>query len=138
MYKKFGVFFLNSYTKMKKNKQNILSSALLLSMIPLVIIMTLIIFKKNEINEMNIVIPTLLSDFKKMKNIYKFYQIFIIGINNLVFIGNEELENFLKNYNFKIPIKFINEKNLIDIDKIKKIIENKNKDAIKRSGWYIQ
>ena len=91
MYKKFGVFFLNSYTKMKKNKQNILSSALLLSMIPLVIIMTLIIFKKNEINEMNIVIPTLLSDFKKMKNIYKFYQIFIIGINNLVFIGNEEL-----------------------------------------------
>ena len=131
-------FFEILIQKMKKNKQNILSSALLLSMIPLVIIMTLIIFKKNEINEMNIVIPTLLSDFKKMKNIYKFYQIFIIGINNLVFIGNEELENFLKNYNFKIPIKFINEKNLIDIDKIKKIIENKNKDAIKRSGWYIQ
>lgn len=89
---------------------------------------------------MSLIIPTVPSDFNRMINNYKFYKKFIIGINDLVFIGNEELEKLLKvnKYFFEIPITFINEKTIIDVDKIKKLIENKNKNATQRSGWYIQ
>lgn len=94
----------------------------------------------NNNNKINLIIPTIPYDFNRMINNFKFYKKFIIGINYLVFIGNEELEKLLADnkYIYKMPIKFINEKTLIDVDKIKKLIEDKNKNATQRSGWYIQ
>ena len=75
-----------------------------------------------------------------MKNLYIFYRKYIKGINNIVLIGNEEIGQLIKaNKNiFEIKIQFINEKSLIDVDKIKNIIYSRSKGAIKRSGWYVQ
>ena len=90
--------------------------------------------------KMSLIIPTIPLDFNRMINNYKFYKKYIIGISDLVFIGNEELEKLLKvnKYIVEMPVTFINEKTLIDVDKIKKLIENRNKNATQRSGWYIQ
>lgn len=88
---------------------------------------------------MNLIIPISSIDFEKVKVNYKFYKKYIFGINNLVFIGNEEVEKLINEY-YSIfeKAKFINEKSLIDVDRIKKLIEKRNQKAIKRSGWYIQ
>lgn len=97
------------------------------------------IFDESMNNKMNLVIPIASIDFEKVKVNYKFYKKYIMGINNLVFIGNEEVEKLInKSGSIFAKIKFINEKSLIDVDKIKKLIEKKNQKAIKRSGWYIQ
>ena len=89
---------------------------------------------------MKLVIPINSRDFEKIKNICKFYKKYIKGINCLVLIGNEKIKHLIKEnkYIFNMKFKFINEKSLLDIDKIKKLIVNKNKKAIGRSGWYIQ
>ena len=89
--------------------------------------------------KMNLIIPISSIDFEKVKVNYKFYKKYIFGINNLVFIGNEEVEKLINEYHSIFEkTKFINEKSLIDVDRIKKLIEKRNQKAIKRSGWYIQ
>ena len=59
---------------------------------------------------------------------------------NIIFIGNEEINKLIKEkkYSLSFPIIFINEKLLLDTDKIKQLIKIKNKYAVRRSGWYIQ
>ena len=86
------------------------------------------------------VIPTIPKDFNKISYNFKFYKKYINGINNFVFIGDEKVEKLIRDQKsfFEIPLTFINEKNLIDVDKIKNLIKNRNIFAIKRSGWYIQ
>ena len=37
-----------------------------------------------------------------------------------------------------MKLKFISEKSLIDVDKIKTLIEKRNRKAVRRRGWYIQ
>ena len=65
---------------------------------------------------------------------------FIIGLKNIVFIGYEKIESLIKEKKTKYeePIIFINEKKLIDIDKIKNLINNRKRKAYERAGWYIQ
>ena len=86
------------------------------------------------------VIPIISKDFYKISYNFKFYINFIDDIKNAVFIGNEEIENLTKEMNSSLnfPIKYINEKILLDVNKIKKLIKKRNETAVKRSGWYIQ
>lgn len=94
--------------------------------------------KKNE--NVNLVIPIISKDFYKIAKNFKYYINFINGIKNVVLIGNEEIESLIKenNYSLNFPINFINEKMLLDVDKIKQLIKIRNITAYKRSGWYIQ
>ena len=79
-------------------------------------------------------------DFYKVFNNLRLYFNYIDGIKNIILIGNEEINHLIKEkkYSLNFPIIFINEKLLIDIDKIKQLIKIKNKNAVRRSGWYIQ
>ena len=93
-----------------------------------------------KVNQMSLVIPIKYRDFEKIKRNFKYHKMFIKGIKNLVFIGNEKVGKLIKKnqFIFQIPLKFINEKVLIDVGKVKKIIKKRNKFAAMRSGWYIQ
>jgi len=97
-------------------------------------------FLYNEIDKMSLIIPIIAKDFYKISYNFEFYINFIEGIKNVIFIGNEEIANLIKEMksSLKFPIKFINENNLLDIDKIKQLIKNRNETAVIRSGWYIQ
>jgi hypothetical protein len=97
-------------------------------------------FLKNEFDKMSLVIPIISKDFYKISNNFKFYINFIDDINNVVFIGNEETENLIKEMktSLEFPINFINEKVILDVDKIKELIKKRNETAVIRSGWYIQ
>jgi hypothetical protein len=97
-------------------------------------------FFQKKIYKISLVVPIISRDFHKIYNNLKFYINFIDGIKNIIFIGNEEINNLIKKKNSSInfPIIFINEQFLIDVEKIKQLINEKNKHAIKRSGWYIQ
>ena len=97
-------------------------------------------FLKNEIDKISLVIPIIAKDFYKINYNFKFYINFIDDIKNVVFIGNEETENLVKEMNSSLnfSINFINEKLLIDVDKIKQLIKKRNETAVIRSGWYIQ
>lgn len=92
-------------------------------------------------NKISLVIPIAPRDFEKIIFNLKFYKKYIIGISNFIFIGNKKVEKLIKKNRtsfFKMRYKFINEKFLIDVDKIKELIKKRHKAAIKRSGWYIQ
>ena len=97
-------------------------------------------FFKNEIDKISLVIPIISKDFYKISYNFKFYINFIDDIKNVVFIGNEEIENLVKEMisSLNFPINFINEKLLLDVDKIKQLIKKRNETAVIRSGWYIQ
>jgi len=97
-------------------------------------------FLYNKIDKISLIIPIIAKDFYKINYNFKFYINFIEGIKNVVFIGNEEIESLIKEIksSLKFPINFINEKILLDVDKIKKLIKNRNETAVIRSGWYIQ
>ena len=97
-------------------------------------------FLYNEIDKMSLIIPIIAKDFYKISYNFKFYINFIEGIKNVIFIGNEEIENLIKEIksSFDFPINFINEKMLLDVDKIKQLIKKRNETAVIRSGWYIQ
>lgn len=57
----------------------------------------------------------------------------------MVLIGDEKIANLIgHNKSFEVPIIYFNENKLIDVDKIKNLIGNRNKYASKRAGWYIQ
>ena len=101
---------------------------------------SLLYFKKKKIYKVSLVVPIIYNDFYKILYNLEYYSNFIDGIKNVIFIGNEEIEKLIQKNKFSLylPINFINEKNLLDIDKIKKLITKRNKFAIKRSGWYIQ
>ena len=90
--------------------------------------------------KLSLVIPIKSRDFEKISRNFKFFKKFIEGITNLVFIGDKKVGKLIKNKQnyFKIPLKFINENALININKVKKLIKKRNKYAIRRSGWYIQ
>ena len=94
--------------------------------------------KKNY--KISLVVPIIPRDFHKIYNNIRFYINFIDGIKNIVLIGNEEINNLIKEKksSLNFPIIFINEKLIIDVDKIKQLIKIKNKYAVGRSGWYIQ
>ena len=96
-------------------------------------------FLKNEFDKMSLVIPIISKDFYKISYNFKFYINFIDDIKNVVLIGNEEIENLIKQMNFTLnfPINFINEKILLDVDKINQLIKKRNETAVIRSGWYI-
>ena len=98
--------------------------------------------QKNEssIVKINLIIPTVPQDFEKIRYNFNFYKKFIDGINKLVFIGDDKVEKLIKNNqsSFKIPLNFINEKFLINIDNIINLINFRNNYAVSRSGWYIQ
>jgi hypothetical protein len=87
-----------------------------------------------------LVVPIISRDFHKIYNNLKFYINFIDGIKNIILIGNEEINKLIKEKksSLSFPIIFINEKLLIDVNKIKQLIKIKNKYAVRRSGWYIQ
>ena len=97
-------------------------------------------FLKTEFDKMSLVIPIISKDFYKISYNFKFYINFIDDIKNIVFIGNEEIENLIKEIKspFDFPINFINEKMLLDVDNIKQLIKKRNETAVIRSGWYIQ
>ena len=97
-------------------------------------------FLKNEIDKISLVIPIISKDFYKISYNFKFYINFIDDIKNVVFIGNEETENLIKEMksSLNFSINFINEKILLDVDKIKQLIKKRNETAVIRSGWYIQ
>lgn len=97
-------------------------------------------FLYKEIDKMSLIIPIIAKDFFKISLNFKFYINYIEGIKNVVFIGNEEIENLIKEMksSLNFPINFINEKNLLDVDKIKQLIKYRNESAVIRSGWYIQ
>ena len=115
-------------------------------LITFLLILLFIIFdslsRKNKSKEIRIslIIPIISRDFYKIKYNFIFYKKYIHYINNLVFIGDKKVGKLIKDIksNFEIPIDFINEKILINIDKIKNLIKIRNKNAVKRSGWYIQ
>lgn len=90
--------------------------------------------------KMSLVIPINYRDFEKIKFNFKFYKKYIDGINSLVFIGDEKVGKLIEDKLsfFKMPLKFINEKVLLDVNKIKKLIKKRKGLAIRRSGWYIQ
>jgi len=97
-------------------------------------------FKIKKIYKISLVVPIIPKDFYKIFYNLKFYINFIYGLKNVVFIGNEEIENLINENKFSLyfPINFINEKVLLNVDKIKNLIKKRNKYADKRSGWYIQ
>ena len=123
----FIIFFF--FIMFKKNK--------------IIFIPNLKIFKKlsqNKSFHVSLVVPITVGDFFKIKDNFKYHKKFIDNIYNLIFIGNENIRNLIKLNKsfFEIPIKFISEKNLIDVNKVKNLIKNLNQRAVYRSGWYIQ
>ena len=90
--------------------------------------------------KMSLVIPTIYIDLLKIIHNFNFYIKYIEGIKNLIFIGDKKVGKLIRHIQsgFEIPLKFINEKTLIDIEKVKQLIKNRNKFAAKRSGWYMQ
>ena len=95
---------------------------------------------EKRIHKISLVVPILSRDFHKIYNNLRFYINFIDGIKNIIFIGNEAINKLIKEKksSLNFPIIFINEKLLIDVNKIKQLIKIKNKYAVGRSGWYIQ
>ena len=95
---------------------------------------------KNKI-KISLVIPTKFRDLHKIIKNIKFYFKFIDCIKNLVIIGDENVEKYFDNYKsifYNIPYNFIYEGKLINVVKIKDAIKRRKKDAVKRTGWYIQ
>jgi len=95
---------------------------------------------KNKI-KISLVIPTKFRDLHKIIKNIKFYFKFIDCIKNLVIIGDEKIKKKIdndRNLFYNIPYNFIYEGKLINIFKIKKIIKRRKKNAVKRTGWYIQ
>ena len=94
--------------------------------------------KRNH--KISLVVPIISRDFHKIYNNLRFYINFIDGINNIIFIGNEEINKLIKEKksSLSFPIIFINEKILIDANKVKQLIKINNQYAVRRSGWYIQ
>lgn len=97
-------------------------------------------FLGKRIHKISLVVPTISKDFYKIYKNLRFYINFIEGINNIIFIGNEEISKLIKEEksSLSFPIIFINEKSLIDTNKIRQLIKIKKKYAVRRSGWYIQ
>ena len=94
--------------------------------------------KKNKIKA-NLVIPTIYKDFHKVYRNFKYLKEYIDCIDKLILIGDKEIEKKIGNESyFNISFQFINEINIINITKVINLIKQKNKNAIKRSGWYIQ
>lgn len=146
--------------RMKKNKQKylkliynnyiiILKIGIITIIIIYIIIFHIIVnaklenlneFLYNGVDKMSLIIPIIAKDFYKISYNFKFYINFIEGIKNVIFIGNEEIEIIIKEMKLSLnfPINFINEKILLDVDKIKQLIKNRNETAVQRTGWYIQ
>ena len=97
-------------------------------------------FLGKRINKISLVIPTISRDFHKIYNNLRFYINYIDGIKNIILIGNEQINKLIreKKPSLSFPIIFINEKLLIDVNKVQQLIKKKNKYAVRRSGWYIQ
>ena len=109
-------------------------------LIIIILLFSIDMFCESMKKKINLVIPIASKDFAKIKINYKFYKKYVRGIKNIIFIGNEEVEKLIKKNNliFEMKLKFINEKSLIDVDKIKHLIEKRNRTIVGKSGWYIQ
>ena len=129
----------NDYHK-RLNLAKILIFFLIFIIIAFIIFTVFRIYYNVSNNKFNIVIPIRETDFNKIAKNTKFFMKFIIGLKNIVFIGDEKIESLIKEKKTKYeePIIFINEKKLIDIDKIKNLINNRKRKAYERAGWYIQ
>ena len=91
-------------------------------------------------NKIKLIIPIISRDFEKIIISYNYIIKYLDCIKNIVLIGDKKIEKLIEIYqsHFKIPINFVNENSLIDINLIKQAIKSKNKNAIQRSGWYMQ
>ena len=71
------------------------------------------------------VVPIISRDFNKIYNNLRFYIKFIDKIKNIIFIGNEEINKLIKEKksSLSFPLIFINEKKLINVNKIKQLIK---------------
>lgn len=94
---------------------------------------------KNQNNQMNLVIPTIAKDYYKFSRNSKYFIKYLYCIRNIVLIGDSDTETIIKNNNSsRIPFQFIHQDKLINSSIVRKLISNRSKDAIDRSGWYIQ
>jgi len=132
--KNINIFF------MKYKKLKLFLFLFLISLLNFIIINIKIKNNKNK-NKVSLVIPTKFRDlYKIIKNI-KYYFKFIDCIKNLVIIGDENVEKNIGNYRssfYNIPYNFIYEGKLINVAKIKNAIKRRKKNAVERTGWYIQ
>lgn len=87
-------------------------------------------------NKYQLVIPTIMEDVNKILEVKKILCQYL-PIYEIVIIGDDEVEEYIKKYK---DIKFVNEKDIIDIALIKEIITLKEKKFQNRirAGWYIQ
>jgi len=88
------------------------------------------------VNKFPVVIPTIPSDVPKVLNNLQFMSRYL-EINNIVVIGNKDVERMLPN---TLKNSYINESEFIDIDSIKTLLIRRTGDEItgKRAGWYAQ
>ena len=80
-------------------------------------------FLGKRINKISLVIPTISRDFHKIYNNLRFYINYIDGIKNIILIGNEQINKLIreKKPSLSFPIIFINEKLLIDVNKVQQL-----------------
>ena len=86
----------------------------------------------------DLVVPALLKDASKVLGNLDYINEYI-DYDNLVLVGNDEVEELVKKYKNK-RIKFINENKLLkdlNYSSVKKLIDARGGD-VKRTGWYLQ
>ena len=90
------------------------------------------IFLEKQKHKISLVVPIHSRDFHKIYNNFRLYINFIDGIKNIIFIGNEEINKLIKERKsfLNFPIIFINERLLVDANKIKQLIKIRNKHAV--------
>ena len=82
-------------------------------------------FLEKRFYKISVVVPIISRDFNKIYNNIRFYIKFIDEIKNIIFIGNEEINKLIKEKksSLSFPLIFINEKKLINVNKIKQLIK---------------
>lgn len=101
----------------------------------------IIFFFSSKINKIkvNLVIPTIFEDFHKVYRNFIYFKKYLDCVDKLVLIGDQQIEKIIGNKaNFNIEFQFIHETKIINITKVHNLIKQKSKNAINRSGWYIQ
>ncbi len=94
----------------------------------------------SESKKMCLLVPTIARDFNKLTTNFKFCKQHLNFINKVVFIGNEEVEKLAKDASplLGVELSFINENDLIDVNKVRKLMTKIDPKSSHRSGWYVQ
>ena len=87
--------------------------------------------------KMKLVVPTISQDFGKLLHNIRIYFNFL-PIKEIYVVGSGELQALLPPPNY--PVVFMDEKELVDFDAIKKLIVKRTKSEKdgRRAGWYVQ